>query len=351
MSNSPVANSVIWETTACPLCGEDRSQHCLSASNLLYGFPGEFTLTRCDSCDHVFMNPRPSRATIGLCYPTDYGPFREASDRKINEPQQPEDRSIQNDGDRSGPPHGASWMSPRTWPWLKRLVLWWIDSRAAPIPSVIGETRLGLELGCAHGAFLKQLRERGWKCIGVEPAAEVAGRAAAKGFDVRVGSLDEADLPREHFDAVFAWMVVEHLHDPVGTLRLARELLKPGGWLLFSVPNFGCWEHHIFGRYCYGLADVTHLQQFTPLTVRRLLEASGVELVELIYQRNINNIVGSIGLWLRAKFPRWSLGERLICWIDNPTAFGLCLLVPLARCLSMLRQGGRLTVIARRPIQ
>ena len=86
----------------------------------------------------------------------------------------------------------------------------------------------------------------------------------------------------------------------------------------------------------------------SPSSLRRLLQLSGFELVELIHQRNVNNLVGSIGLWLRTTFPRWSLGERLIRWTDNPTAFALCLLAPLARVLAIVRQSGRLTVVARR---
>jgi hypothetical protein len=143
-------------------------------------------------------------------------------------------------------------------------------------------------------------------------------------------------------------MVVEHLHDPVATLRLARELLQPGGTLSISVPNFGCWERRAFGRCCYALQLPTHLQHFTTGSLRRLLAASGFELVELIHQRNVNNLIGSAGLWFRARFPHWSLGERLIRWTDNPSALGLCLLAPLARLLAAIRQAGRLTVVARR---
>jgi SAM-dependent methyltransferase len=174
-------------------------------------------------------------------------------------------------------------------------------------------------------------------------------------LEVQVGTLAEAVNAHTQaftpgsFDAVFAWMVIEHLHDPIATLRLAHGLLKPGGWLLFSVPNFGCWERRVFGRFWYALQLPTHLQHFTSASLRRLLDTSGFELVELIHQRNLNNLVGSVGLWLRTKFPRWSLGERMIRWTDNPTAAWLCLLTPLARCLAGVRQAGRLTIIARRP--
>ncbi len=359
MSEPASSNAVSWETTACPLCGDARSSAVFVASDLLYGCPGEFTLARCEACRHVFLNPRPTRECIGQFYPADYGPFRGG---KIANCKLPVANCQLSDGRKQ-----RSGFDPRSWQWLRRLVLWWIDSRAAPIPkfeisnlksqisNFKSETpQRALELGCSHGAFLHQLRDRGWECVGIEPAAEVARRAVERGFAVRVGSLESvvASDPQafapSSFDAVFAWMVIEHLHDPVATLRLARELLKPGGMLSFSVPNFGCWERRAFGRYWYALQLPTHLQHFTTATLHRLLETSGFELVELIHQRNVNNLVGSLGLWLRTKIPRWSLGERLIRWTDNPSTLGLCLLAPLARLLAIARQSGRLTVVARR---
>lgn len=344
----PSPTAVSWETVACPLCGDERSRPMFTASDLLYGSPGEFTLVRCDGCSHVFLNPHPTRDCIGMFYPTDYGPFRGQGSGVRG----------QGSGDRG---QGSEATGVRSWRWLRRCVLWWIDSRAAPIPTfeisnLKSETQVrprALELGCSHGAFLQQLHEQGWNCIGVEPATEVARQAAERGFDVRVGSLETAATADPQtfvpgsFDAVFAWMVVEHLHDPVATLRFARELLKTDGTLRLSVPNFGCWERQLFGRFWYALQLPTHLQQFTPPTLRRLLAASGFELVEFIHQRNVNNVVGTVGLWLRTAFPRWSLGDRLIRWTDNPSALGLCVLAPLARILAAVKQSGRLTVIAR----
>ena len=347
------AQAIEWETTTCPLCGADRSQSIFVGTDLLYRCVGEFTLVRCDGCEHHYLTPRPRRASIGQFYPTDYGPFRRADDDDV----------LTNLTGRSAhtPAVKLSRLSPRSWCWLKRSVLWWIDSHAAPLPPVVAQgTSRALELGCAQGSYLEQLRQNGWTCVGVEPAAKVAASTAAKGFDVRVGSLEEvvhqnpqdkagrSTFAPSSFDAVIAWMVVEHLHDPLVTLKLVRELLVPGGHLLISVPNFGCWERSFFGRYWYALQLPTHLQHFNQKTLCQLFHASDFELVELIHQRNVNNLVGSVGLWLRTKFPRWSLGTRLIRWTDNPSALGLCLLAPLSRILALIGQGGRLTVVARR---
>jgi SAM-dependent methyltransferase len=329
----------------------------LVARDQLYRCPGEFRIVQCEGCRHAFVNPRPTRESIGQFYPTHYAPHRRDSNAE-REVQSSEFRVPSSENEVPGEHKPHSGFRPRSWRWLRTLVLWWIDARAAPIlntrPSSLVPRPRALELGCARGAFLQQLRERGWGCIGIEPSPEAARRAAEGGFDVRVGTLESvvADDPRTFalgsFDAIFAWMVVEHLHDPVATLRLARELLKPGGTVSFSVPNYGCWERPLFGRMWHALDLPRHLQHFTAASLRRLLQASGFELVEQIHQRSVLNLTGSVGLCLRTRFPRWSLGERLIRWTDNPSALGLILLAPLARLLALVRQAGRLTVVARR---
>lgn len=355
MSEPPMSFAVSLETTNCPLCGDDRSCVLLTSRDLHHECRMEFTVVRCRGCRHAFLNPRPTRECIGLFYPSDYGPFRQVG--KSNQQTIFGRPKLQAESSASPSPKGHSKWSPRSWPWLRRLVLWWIDSRATLIPKSPFEfqsPRRALELGCARGVFLQQLRDQGWECVGVEPSAEVAGRTKACGFDVRIGMLeavmhdDPETFAPESFDAVFAWMVVEHLHDPVGTLRIAKALLKRNGTLTFSVPNFGCWERSVFGRLWHALDLPRHLQHFTVNSLSQLLQLSGFELVELIQQRSVLSLVGSVGLFFRSRLPRWSLGERLIRWTDNPSALGLCLLAPLARVLSAVRQASSLTIVARR---
>jgi SAM-dependent methyltransferase len=156
-------------------------------------------------------------------------------------------------------------------------------------------------------------------------------------------------LPDAEFDAVFAWMVVEHVHDPPGTLKRILRLLKPAGTFVFSVPNFGCWEAAFAGRYWWALDLPRHLQHFTPRAVRRMLRDAGFEGVEIVHQRNAFNLVGTVGLWLMACFPGKSWGRRLIHYLDNPRAGGILALAPLAWFFAAIHQGGRLTVIARKP--
>ena len=324
------AEPTALETTNCPLCGQERQYPCRSGRDLLYGQPGEFQLVRCCGCGHVYLNPRPTIDAIGAYYPPQYAPFR-----------------LESAVSPARPDEGWTARLKRV-PGLRKLVAWFVDSRAEVIPAVDAPQKRALEIGCASGGFLQKLRAAGWEARGVEPSPAAAEAARSRGFDVHTGTLESARFQDGQFEAVFAWMVVEHLHDPVATLAEVRRVLTPSGWFCLCVPNYGCWEPRVFGKYWYALQLPTHLQHFTPRTLRRLLEAAGFEVVRIVHQRNLNNVVGSVGLWLREKFPRRRRGERLIRFTDDPSTLGVVALAIPAKILAWLRQGGRLTVVARR---
>jgi SAM-dependent methyltransferase len=327
-----------FETISCPLCGSVEEILLLKGRDNLYRLPGEFQVVCCRKCRHVFMNPRPTLDTIGLCYPASYGPHQ--SEKRTNLETGSAMKSKRN-------PWYLSRLARRI-PGLRRLYYWLADSKSQIIPAIEPEPKRVLEIGCATGNFLDRLRKNGWEATGVEPAERPAGKAREMRFDVHVGTLESAAFAEGSFDAVFAWMVIEHLHDPKQTLQEMHRILKPRGWILFSVPNFACWERWFFGRCWHALELPRHLHQFTPRTLRTMLTETGFEAVTILHQRNILNIVGSSGIVLKRRFPHGTLGQRLIDWTDQPTLWWQLALAPLAKFLAFIHQGGRLTVIARR---
>jgi SAM-dependent methyltransferase len=96
-----------------------------------------------------------------------------------------------------------------------------------------------LDIGCGSGNFLNHARKAGLDPSGMELNEKAAAAAAAKGHPIFPGILtaDFAEEQAGRFDMVTLFQVVEHLADPVGILRLARHLVRPGGTLMFSVPN------------------------------------------------------------------------------------------------------------------
>jgi SAM-dependent methyltransferase len=333
---------VPFETVSCPLCHADQPSPFLTASDYLWNMPGKFQIVRCSGCRHVYLNPRPTMESIGYYYPEHYTPYH-----LDGEPEQPEAAT-----EAEGPPlSGQPWYLSRFVrgiPGLRAMYYWLLRNDGEFIPVVDAEKPHGLEVGCAGGGFLNRLRKCGWEVQGVELSEAPALLAREQGLRVHVGTLETAEFPDETFDAVFAWMVVEHLHDPQETLREIRRILKPGGWFAFSVPNLGCWEPKVFGKYWYCVQAPTHLHHFTPRTIRRLLGETGFVTERIIHQRNLLNLPGSLGIWLKQRCPGWSLGRRLIEFTNHPGLCGELAMSPLAKLLATLRQGGRLTVVAQR---
>jgi SAM-dependent methyltransferase len=138
-----------------------------------------------------------------------------------------------------------------------------------------------LEIGCACGFLLVAARERGFAVEGVEVsrwAAEYARREY--GLDVKTGTLAEVDLPQGAYDAVVLADVIEHLVDPVETVRVSARLLRPGGRLLILTPDVGSVAARLAGRHWWGLLD-DHYFYFSRETLRRLLEREGFEIERL----------------------------------------------------------------------
>jgi SAM-dependent methyltransferase len=94
-----------------------------------------------------------------------------------------------------------------------------------------------LDVGSAHGWFLKALVQRGYKAHGIEPDREMAAMTRAAGLDVYEGFFPD-DLPEgEQYNAITFNDVFEHLPHIDEVARHCIERLKPGGLLLINSPN------------------------------------------------------------------------------------------------------------------
>ena len=202
-----------------------------------------------------------------------------------------------------------------------------------------------LEIGCASGAFLRQMSELGWKVQGIEFSEAAAAAAAKLGYHVHAGPLETAPDPAESFDLIVGWMVLEHLHDPIGGLKKLHEWIKPGGWLVLSVPNSGSLEFSIFKEKLYSLHLPNHLYHFTPRTMELILNACGWKLEKIHHQRSLNNLIASIGYVLQDR-GYVKLGQKFIDLIGDSGVW-TCLIFPLAWVFSLFGQTGRMTVWAR----
>ena len=362
-SHEPASSVTLkLERISCPLCGSSDSSVVMTSKDNLCGLAGEFHVERCHACGHRFMNPRPVLESLGACYPPQYGPHQSVPKTSaVSSGTNKAIHAANNDANNPGRPLYLRILPLRYVPGLKRFYNWLMDDRSQPVPIAPAmshyaaakgdepEKPRALELGCATGQYLVRLQEAGWSATGIEPGERPASIAKEAGLDVHCGTLEATELQPEQFDLAAAWMVIEHVPDAKETLRRLHSLLKPGGTLLFSIPNAGCWEVWFFGKCWYAWELPRHLHHFTPESIRKLLQQCGFTDICIMYQRNPSNVVGSLAKFVLTRWPKSRFGRGLMRYPDRPTFATKLFLAPIAHVVACMRQGGRLTISARRP--
>jgi SAM-dependent methyltransferase len=222
-----------------------------------------------------------------------------------------------------------------------------------------------LDVGCGRGVILGRLADRGFEVHGQEISAE-----AARGVDPRaritIGThLRDAKYPARYFDEVVLWHVLEHLHDPRGTVEEIERILGPGGRLAVAVPNFSSLQARATGAGWFHLDLPRHIYHFPLSALKRLLVRAGFRVTEEHHFSLRQNPFGWIQSWLNASdaLPRNGLytllhqrGSGAPPPFDTRTRgvlrISLPLLAPFALAATgfetLLRSGASVYVVAER---
>ena len=166
--------------------------------------------------------------------------------------------------------------------------------------------RRALDFGCYDGGFLEYLG-KGWDAAGIEPSDDAAQVAQSRGVRI-LGPTVESVAPHSvvPFDAVVMLDVIEHLSDPVATLRALAALLRPGGVVLVETGDTDAPHFRRTGKrypYC-GLVE--HVGFFNARSLSEAgRQAAGLELVHA--ERSVH------ARWTRGAVPRVTgyVGDRV----------------------------------------
>ena len=102
--------------------------------------------------------------------------------------------------------------------------------RAAPV----------LEIGCAQGEFLAEVSALGIEAQGVEPSQAMAAHGREHyGLDILTGVYDDHPEQPRGYGLICLFHVLEHVADPLATLRRIRREVRPDGYLFLEVPTLG----------------------------------------------------------------------------------------------------------------
>jgi SAM-dependent methyltransferase len=224
---------------SCPLCDSEASLHRPFAAQVM----GVQTLSYklCARCGLAFQSPRLTPSALERHYRLEYR-LRSHS--------------------RESDPRKDRWVQERR-----------AEHLAAAVRRLHPGVKRHLDVGSSTGALLVAIgRAFGSEGLGVEPGEADRSEVAQAGFQV-VASIEQ--LPPQalgSFDLITLSHVLEHLPDPVGTLReLRARWLVADGLLLIETPNL--FSHPSF--------ELVHLTAFSAATLRGALAVAGLETVEL----------------------------------------------------------------------
>lgn len=139
-----------------------------------------------------------------------------------------------------------------------------------------------LDIGCGGGEFLEELLKRGVKKIyGVEPSPAAANTACD---DVRrniiINMFTGDEITNASLDLVCSFQTLEHVSDPLKLVLAAHKLLKSGGTFYSVCHNREGILNKILGT-SSPIYDIEHLQLFSPISLKKLLEGAGFSNIKI----------------------------------------------------------------------
>lgn len=263
---------------ACPACGGARREPLYEGlTDRLFGAPGSWRLQRCSDCGAAYLDPRPTPASIAAAYESYYtheeGSSEASSGRRTR---------LRNGYLNARYGYGLEPASA-----LGRIVVPLLRGRRAAADRHVRRLRRPrpgarvLDIGCGNGEFLLEMRAAGWTVDGVETDSHAVSRARERSLPVHQGTLESAGYAPCSFDAVTLSHVLEHLHDPVATLRAARAILRDDGVLWIATPNLASPGHARYGRAWRGLEPPRHLVLFTPSALLAALDRASLRVAQV----------------------------------------------------------------------
>jgi SAM-dependent methyltransferase len=148
-----------------------------------------------------------------------------------------------------------------------------------------------LDIGCDVGYLLEFAKTDGFKELyGIELVEEAAAEAEKKlGAIVSCEFYEEVDFPDSHFDLITLVHVVDHLVDPMITLKRSFAQLREGGVILAVVHNVRTIMSFFLGER-YPPFNMYHHYFFSKKTLRKLFEAAGYEVIKVVSSYNVYSL-------------------------------------------------------------
>jgi len=276
------------EKANCVLCSRETEARIYIHTNS-GGF--HFSYLQCRRCGLIFLSPRPNKKEILQFYQQDY--------------------------------YGDGLQKFHSWLEAFRLFFAW--NRMRRVKKFFSYPGKALDIGCGQGTFLQMLKKEGWECHGTELTLKSASRAFRRGISVSVGEIDESRYPPHSFDLITLWHVLEHLPQPLETIKKVTRLLKKGGILAISTPNIDSLQAKMGGSRWFHLDPPRHLYLYSPRTLAQMIGSLDFRLLKLYHFSLEQNPFG----WLQSLLNLSGLPQNSLYMIlkNTPSLREACLTV------------------------
>jgi SAM-dependent methyltransferase len=178
-----------------------------------------------------------------------------------------------------------------------------------------------LDVGCGRGATSKVIKryrpDLKIFAIDVGRAALKKAKKNSQGVNFKFGSAYKIPFPRNSFDAVFTFDVIEHLSDPGLALSEIKRVLKDKGILALSCPTEGnITTLHGFIWRVFGINlkrnYVGHVQMYTFGQLKDLFEGQGFKIIKRKWSNYLINQVADLSYFVYMHFLKRKPGEHLL---------------------------------------
>jgi len=214
----------------CKICEGSETSGSYEAREMMFGLRTPFHYTQCANCGSLWLMDPPH--DFGVYYPNGYyslasrnGGMKAAIIEYLRAKR---DRTYFGSRDVLG--RFLSWRYKNS------------DLRAVSKLNAKPDTRV-LDVGCGSGQLLHRMAALGFKnLVGADP---YLSNDFQNGNGVRIRKCRLEDMVGEKYGLVMFHHSLEHVPDPVGTLRTVARMLAPGGKCLVRLPVVAhAWERY-----------------------------------------------------------------------------------------------------------
>ena len=302
----------------CCVCGSDNTKLIGRGKDFEYNTSlDNFSAVRCNSCNLVYLNPRPAITEFERIYPENYHAF-----------------------DFSAKDYGIV-HKVRSWLEAKRFL-----SCCEGLPA---DARI-VDVGCGDGFHLNLLKKYGkktWKLEGIDLDKRAIEMAEKRGLLVHYGSVESIDLPHNTYDLAFMVQTIEHVEKPDKVLLGIRKILKPGGKLVIVTDNTDSLDFKFSkSRHWGGYHFPRHWNLFNRNSLTRIAEKTDFEIIRLRTIVSPVNWVYTVHNWLvDKKGPRWLINRFTLKSTVSLSFFTMVDIV-----LQKFRNGALLQAVLKKPL-